>query len=181
MDLNNIELPASVVADLYRNFLVGENVKTKEAIIPEPVEKKEGEVALKIQTVQGWKSLGSNQRNILVVVDHDKLVHLPDEDLHFLTEILGACRLSLDDVGIVNRNNYKDMPYKELLTHFKSRKVLLFGIDPATFGLPMNFPYFQVQAFHDNSFLYSPSLKNLGNDKLLKSKLWICLKRIFNI
>jgi len=45
----------------------------------------------------------------------------------------------------------------------------------------MNFPHFQQQKFTGITFLFSPSLNELENDKLLKSKLWICLKQIFNI
>ena len=70
---------------------------------------------------------------------------------------------------------------RNLLTFFKSKIVLLFAVEPASFGLPMSFPHFQIQPFAGNSFLFSPSLKELENDKMLKSKLWVCLKRLFNL
>ncbi|MBK9568854.1 MAG: hypothetical protein IPO53_02260 [Chitinophagaceae bacterium] len=54
-------------------------------------------------------------------------------------------------------------------------------MEPAAFGLPMHFPHYQIQAFAGNSFLYAPSLKELENDRVEKSKLWVCLKRLFNL
>jgi hypothetical protein len=102
-------------------------------------------------------------------------------ELELLTTMLIACQLSLNDVVIINRNNHPGTGYKELLDHFKSRIILLFAIEPLEMGLPVSFPYFQVQKFSNNTFLFSPSLHELDQDKLLKSRLWLCLKRIFGI
>ncbi len=101
--------------------------------------------------------------------------------LTFLTGILSACKLNLADVAIVNSTNYPDADYKELTKFFASKIVLLFDIEPSAFGLPMSFPHYQIQAFANNSFLYAPSLKDLENDKIEKSKLWVSLKRLFNL
>ncbi len=172
MSINNIELPAYAVAEIYTNSLVTE--KNAAAI---PVASKE---PLPQTTTTGtntnWKWLGKNEQQILIVVNNSKVVHLPDNELAFLTGILGACKLSLADVAIVNLNNHTDAGYKQLTTEFKSKKVFLFGIEPATFDLPMNFPHYQVQAFTGISFLYAPALKELENDKAEKMKLWGCLK-----
>jgi hypothetical protein len=45
----------------------------------------------------------------------------------------------------------------------------------------MEFPYYQIQPFAKTSFLYSPALKDLANEKEEKRKLWSSLKRLFNI
>ncbi|MBL0130777.1 MAG: hypothetical protein IPP43_06385 [Chitinophagaceae bacterium] len=106
---------------------------------------------------------------------------MPDHELTFLTGILGACKLSLADVAIVNLYNHPQSSYNELTSFFKSKIVFLFDMEPAAFGLPMHFPHYQIQAFAGNSFLYAPSLKELENDRVEKSKLWVCLKRLFNL
>jgi hypothetical protein len=179
MDLNHIRLPASVVADLYHKSLID----TTGTLSGSKVEKTSVAKTLiaGVPGNTGLKYLGENRKNILIIVNHADAVYLPDDELGFLTGILNACKLSIGDVAIVNFNNHPDVSYKELTNHFKSRNVFLFGVEPATFGLPMSFPHFQVQSFANNSFLFSPVLKELENDKLLKSKLWICLKRIFGI
>ena len=178
MDLNNIELPAAVVAEFYQSSLIESNdIPIKEKTVK----------LVDIETLPvtandaSWKSLGSNIKNILIIVKSNEAVHLPDNDLTFLTGILTACKITLADVAILNLNNHPEASYKELTRHFKSKVVLLFDTEPAAFGLPMSFPHYQIQAFANNSFLYSPSLKELENDKVEKSKLWVCLKRLFNL
>ena len=179
MDLNNIILPTALVTDLYETALIdsGETPVVKAAISPPA----ETGPARTDKPESAWKSLGHNQKNILLVVNNPDVVFLPDNELTFLTGILGACKLTLADVAIINRHNSPEMAYKELITHFSSKVVLLFEVEPADFGLPMSFPHYQLQAFAGSTFLYSPSLKELENDRVEKSKLWVCLKRLFNL
>jgi len=175
MDLNHLELPASLVAELYTGSLVdtGEptaTVKTIEPVLPDTT-----------TTVKpAWRSLGENKKKILVVVNSDAAVHLPDQELQLLSSMLMACQLSLADVAIVNIHQQKAM-YKDLVETFNSRIALLFAVEPAAFGLPMSFPFFQIQAFAGCSFLYAPSLQELEHDKMQKSKLWLALRRLFNL
>ncbi len=164
MDINHINLPGFLVAELYGNSLVLSENETR-----------------KVPPETGWKSLGQNQKNILVIVKNPEQTHLPDDELKFLTGILTACKLSLADIAILNLSNYPGAGYKELTSHFKSKVILLFDVSPVEFGLPMKFPHYQIQPFAANSFLYSPSLKSLESDKLEKSKLWVSLKRLFNL
>ena len=174
MDLNQLKLPGTLIAELYKSLLIDPDETTVTQVI---TEKKESLTA----SDSDWKSLGENKKKVLILVNYPDSVYLPDTDLELLTGILGACKLSMADVAIVNHNNCPDATYKELVTFFKSKIVLLFAIEPASFGLPMNFPHFQIQPFAENSFLFSPALKELENDKVLKSKLWVCLKRLFNL
>lgn len=180
MDLNHIELPASVIADLYADSLVNDPGMIEEpSVINKPIKDQPSIVAE--DEMSPFRSLGNNNKSVLIIVNNPDAVHLPDDELQFLAGILGACKLTLEDVAIVNLNNHPGTLYKELTTHFKSRIVFLFDVEPAAFGLPMSFPYYQIQAFAGNSFLYSPSLKQLENDRVEKSKLWVCLKRLFNL
>jgi hypothetical protein len=181
MDINHIELPASVIVELYQSSLIDSNetIVTETAVAEEV--KKEKIADIDTTSASQWKSLGSNLKNILVIVNNNEAVHLPDNELTFLTGILGACKLNLADVAIVNLNNHPEASYKELTSFFKSKIVFLFDTEPAAFGLPMSFPHYQIQAFAGSSFLYSPSLKELENDRVEKSKLWVCLKRLFNL
>lgn len=173
MELNNIQLPEGLLADLYRSSLVetAENVPAISTVAEET----------DAASVSEWQCLGNNQKNILIVVHYPDAMYLPDAALTFLTTMLGACKLGLNDVALVNIKNYPDASYKEMNSFFKSKIVLLFDIEPASFGLPINFPAYQLQAFANATFLFSPSLTELENDKLQKSKLWVCLKRLFNL
>ncbi len=179
MDINHIDLNPALVANLYAESLIGTNATTTEKPVAAPPAEAGPSRTDKPETA--WKSLGNNQKNILLIVNNPDIVYLADNELTFLTGILGACKLTLADVAIVNQNNHPEMAYKELITHFKSRIVLLFDVEPATFGLPMSFPQYQLQSFAGNTFLFSPSLRELENDRVEKSKLWVCLKRLFNL
>ncbi len=176
MSLNNISLSAGIIADLYPSALVETGEGQQHPTLP--VNTGSETVSKSPQT--GLKFLGENRKNILVVVDCQDAVHLPDDDLQLLVNMLTACNLGLGDVAVLNRHGHA-APYKTFTEELKSRVVLLFGVEPSSFGLPMSFPHFQVQPFTGVSFLYSPSLKELREDKVLKSKLWVTLKRLFNI
>jgi hypothetical protein len=169
MNLNSMELPASLVAGLYPSSLIG---STEEAAKVQPETK---------PLQKDWKTLGENKKNILVIVDYPGIVHLPDPGLQLLTEILTACKLSLGDVVIANLPNQPGQAWNDFQKKFQSKIVLLFEVEPVDMGLPMNFPHFQVQNFSGTTFLYSPALEKLGEDKILKSKLWVCLRRVFNL
>ena len=181
MALNDIQLSPNIIAALYPSSLINLDKvdviplsKQAETIVPE--------IKIEPAAVEtSWKCLGNNQKNILIIVNYDTAVHLPDEELNFLTNMLAACKLSLGDVAIINRYNYKETGYKDFLAHFKSRIVFLFGLEPAIFGLPVSFPHFQVQTVANCTFLYAPALEETRNDTLLKSKLWVSLRNIFGI
>jgi hypothetical protein len=179
MDLNHIKLPASVIVDLYHSSLIETDntmpMIEAETIIPEKQITNNG------NDHNEFKWLGENRKNILIIASYTDAVHIPDDELNFLTGILGACKLNIGDVAVLNLKNHPEITYKELAKHFKSKIVFLFGIEPTALGLPISFPHFQVQSFANCSFLFSPVLKELESDKTLKSKLWVCLKRIFNL
>src|SRR5258705_7089952 len=136
MDLNHIDLPASLVADLYHSSLIeaGDTPANAQPVIDD-------------NTAGEWKWLGNNRKNILLLVEYVGGVNLPEQELGFLNGILAACKLSIDDVAIVNLDNHPGVSYKEFISFFKSRTIFLFGVDPAKFGLPMSFPHFQLQSF----------------------------------
>jgi hypothetical protein len=63
--------------------------------------------------------------------------------------------------------------------------ILLFGVEPSAIRLPINFPAFRPQDFDGCTYLSTPGLDqlvpNTDESKLLKSKLWVCLKTIFDV
>lgn len=178
MGLNKIALSTNLIEELYQTSLIEkpDHASKNKIVVPEPTHEQ-----LVKQTSDEWKYLGSHTKNILILVRSTEAVHLPDDELKFLTDILSACKLSLADIAIINLANHADASYKEITKFFSSEIVILFDIEPSSFGLPMSFPYYQIQPFANNSFLYAPSLKDLENDKVEKSKLWVCLKRLFNL
>ena len=127
-----------------------------------------------------WKYLGDYKKGILIIVRYNNEPYLPDQQLNFITSVLNACKLNLGDVAILN-TAHGLFSHKDLQEKFKSRFAILFGLTPEEFEMPLSFPEFQVQAFNNCTFLHTPVLEALEADKVLKSKLWVCLKKMFGV
>lgn len=181
-----MKLSGSLIASLYPHSLVeeegtaGPNIDAKQKKQEETTTATPAEEP-STQAARDWKWLGENGKQVLIVVRYRDVVHLPDQALKFLTGILTACKLSLADVAILNIEQQPSTQYRDYLDTFQSRVALLFDVDPAGFGLPMNFPFYQIQPFAQCSFLHAPTLEELESDKVQKSKLWVALRRLFNI
>lgn len=175
MSLSDISLPGTVIADLYRDKLV----QTGQSEVKEPA------AADKTTTASNnYKFLGNNQQQVTIIVDFDHEAFIPDKHLQFLTKMLEACKLNLGDVAIVNHAK-KAVDMEVLRQQLNPAYVLLFGVEPTQTKLPLNFPQFKEQAFAGASYLHTPALDILNQDseegKLLKSKLWVCLKKLFKV
>jgi len=171
MSLNNIQLDPSLLAELYKASLVatidgpdeGEKVQTS---LPTKAAKTDPQT--KAANAPNWKYLGEYKKNILIIVHYNGLPYLPEEQLNFLSSVLGACRLNLGDVAILNTANDPLASYKSIQEKFKSSFTILFGLTPEEFEMPLSFPEFQVQPFNNCTFLHTPVLETLEGDKVLK-------------
>lgn len=159
MSLNNVRLTPQLLAGLYGNVLI-ETV---------------AEAAPDVQ----MKTLGGNEKKILIVVNSSPEIIIPQSELDFLTSILAACKLTLNDVLLLNWANRNGEKYTDLFHRFESRFVLLFDLKPLPFGLPMDFPPFQVQAFDTRQYLHAPALQRIAEHKGMKTELWNALKKLF--
>lgn len=172
MSLNSIKLEPTDIAFLFKNSLVEidaeQQARFHTKIQPGPVDAR-------------FKYLGENKKKTLVVVCNADAVHIPDRQLSFLTKLLAACNLNLADVAVFNFQGHNSSEFNEILNFFNPRVVLLFDVEPGKFGLPMIFPQFQVQGYKDAVFVSSPALEIIEPDKSLKGKLWVCLKKIYNL
>ena len=172
MSLNSIKFEPADIALLFKNSLV--EINAEQQVL------KQTKIEIE-QLTTGFKYLGENKKKILVVARNADAVHIPDKQLSFLTKLLAACNLNLADVAVFNFQDHNSSEFNEILNFFKPKVVLLFDVEPGEFGLPMIFPQFQVQCYTDAVFVSSPSLDVIEPDKSLKGKLWVCLKKIFNL
>lgn len=163
MSLDNIQLPAAAIQDLFSKSLVQLNPE-KPAVTG----------------TNGISLLGKNGQGILALVDYKDAVHLPDAALELLLNILSACKLSMDDAAVINLHHHPSLSYQQLSETLQARVLLLFGPGPEAIRLPLSFPPFQVQQYSGFTLLWSPPLEVLRTDKAEKTKLWKCLQQIFN-
>ena len=166
MGLDDIQLPPIVLQELFKHSLI--DLKSEEK-----PEKKE--------TSKQFYTLGNNRKHILILVEGDETLYLPDDQLNFLMGILAACNLSMEDVAILNIKKNKSVTYKAFTNELKSVKIFLFGVNPGQIELPLDFPNYQIQQYNNQIYLTAPALAQFHDNKAEKTKLWICLKQIFAV
>lgn len=180
------QLPGFVLANLFPSNLV----------IVESPEKAQPIIAPKAVTVappvysgpakerpEKWY-LGNNGKNIVLLVQEQEAAFLNEESLDFLTKILGACKLNMGDVAVINISRYL-ANFTEIKQELNPTSCLLFNVTTAMVKLPFTVPYYQVQQYGGCKFLMAPSLFQYYGDsveaKLEKTKLWVSLKSLFNL
>ena len=166
MSLDNIQFSEVVLQNLYSKSLF--DLKT-------------GKPDLALSQAGTVSYLGNNQKRIVIIIMSAEAIYLPDEDLKFLLGILSACKLSMEDIALINFSKNPSLLYEGLTEQLSAEKVFLFGIDPELLGLPLQFPHYQIQQFNNQVYLSSAPLTELQNDKAEKTKLWNCLKKVFSI
>jgi hypothetical protein len=177
MGINNIRLSAELIAALYPESLVAE-------IDPEP-----GIKPVKIGLIQnnkeaGYPFLGKNLRSICFLAYYTDDEFIPEDQLVFLQKILAACKLSLDDIALLNTNRTQ-VELQFLKNQFQPRIIFLWGTVPLIAGLTQNFPDMRISSWENIQFLPVMQADLMSRDNSegleLKRKLWISLKKLFNL
>ncbi len=166
MSLDNIQLPAFIIQRLFKNSLV--DLKSTQSS-PDSAD------------TASFGFLGKNRQKTAILTRNPGALYLPEAELDFLMGILAACKLTMEDVALVNLHHHPSLDYGTLTAETGAQKILLLGTDPASIGLPIAFPQYQVQRFNNQVYLSAPALPLLQQDRMEKSKLWICLKQIFSL
>lgn len=149
-------------------FIVKEKTYAQETQQPEP--SKASEPAPEPITIN-FK--GENKKGIAIIFENDKDDALEPADETLLLNILKAVGLSLKDVAILNHHS--------VATEWKGKIdasiVLVFGIDPATYGLACS--AYTITENENMLWLFSHTLAQLAKEKQLKGNLWGKLQELF--
>ncbi|MEO0065389.1 MAG: hypothetical protein RI983_715 [Bacteroidota bacterium] len=128
--------------------------------------------------------LGKNVKKITILVHEADVVFLNDAHLDFLTKILGACKLNMGDVSVINTARYLAL-FSEIKKELTPSTCILFGVKTSDIQLPFIIPDYQIQQYDQCKFLAAPAFAKFTGDspeaKLEKTKLWVSLKTLFNI
>ena len=178
-----IQLPEVVIAGLYKDSLVITQTN------PEPKASKQftnKKIKKEELTPPPIKKLffGNNKKNIAILVKDNSAVHINDEWLSTLSKLLSACKLTLEDVAIVNHVHQAET-FSALKETLKPAVTLMFDVTTQDIQLPFTIPHYQVQRYADCTFMTAPII-TLTTDtqeptRSEKKKLWEKLKQIFNV
>jgi hypothetical protein len=153
--VNDIQLTGLLIEGLYRKSLVlveDGRITTTETIPPAPQ----------------VRFLGNNEKNVTILVNDPGSTFLPEGHLSFLTKILGACKLNIGDVAIVNVAHNSEL--NEIIKTLAPSKMITFGSEIEIDGI---------------EHVKAPSIDELIPEspeaKAHKSKLWSGLKKMFAV
>jgi hypothetical protein len=161
MGINHIRLSAELIAVLYPETLVTENG-------PDP----------------DYPFLGKNLLSICFLVSYPEDEFIPDDQLVFLQKILIACKLSLNDIALINtKRTPVELPV--LKTRLQPRIIFFWGTSPAVAGSKLNFPDMTISTWENIRILPVMEAELMSRDNPrgleLKKNLWIALKKLFNL
>ena len=170
MSLNNLILPDLLVTHLYKDSLI--SIREKEDLTQTP------------EKAEAPQFLGNHSKQIAVFVYYTDELYLPEPQLNFLANILKACNLNIADIAIINLAK-QALTFEHINKSMGSRKMIFFKTDPAIIGIDQPIPSFSVREYDGVSVLKATALEDMNQpsdeSKLLKSKLWLCLKELFSV
>lgn len=167
MSFNDIEMSPALLTELYKNSLVQlDDVEMAKPAVP--------------SSTPSLKYLGENKKGILILVNDEQYPFLNENAFNLLLNILSACKLSMGDVALINKMNLP-ATVPDIIQQLSIKTVLLFGIEAREMNLPIDFPHYQVQKHGSTTYLTSNDFETLEADKQQKGKLWLCLKKIFDL
>lgn len=168
---DSYKLPDFVISQLYGNNLVTVDAK---------ISRVEPQAPENVTTTDNTQIqyLGSNERNVTIFTSAEHQVYIDENDLDFLTKILGACNLSLKDVAIVNLFRTQQSG-NEVLKITAAKKAIIFIPQPNILGLEGNIPLYRKISFNGVDCIFANELTPLSGDKKLKADLWNELKTFF--
>jgi len=156
MGIDDIELSPDLLTSLYAHSLVG----TRESF------------------------LGNNQRHITFLCEQPDLEFLPEDQLLLIGKMLSACKYSMDDVVLINTAS-SSISLDELKSRFQPKTIFLWGVSSEIPGIAKPLEDFTIIVNADISVIRVPSpnlmTENDAQAQSLKQKLWVCLKKLFNL
>ena len=187
MGLNNIQLPAQTIVDLYKNLLCEDDaisIPGKLKSLPSEESKLPKQEPAHPIVSEQLSFLGKNLMQLVILVDYNSEVYLPESQLNFIGNILKACKMNLVDVAIVNVNK-QQVNLEKLGQQLHPKYIVIFGIDSSTLDFQIQPDFFNIVSSNGIQVFASPALDQLNRDgeegKLLKSKLWLCMKQMLNL
>jgi len=177
MNLDNLQFPDIVIAELYKNNLVDVREHSPDHADDETAKKSIPLVS------EGLQYLGDHLKRTTILVYYPNDRYIADSQLTFLANVLKACSLNLADIAIINTASQRTS-LADITNQLNPENLICFGIQPPLAGLP-ELPMFTITAVNEQMVLNAPALEafsiNNEESKLLKTKLWYCLKDLFKV
>lgn len=181
MSFKDLQLPDTLIAELFKNSLIQTDTNLNRQEVSEKIKLPNIETA---STSPAINYLGSNLKKIAILVYYPGHAHLPEDHLNFLINVLKACNLTIADIAIINIAK-QPLDLNTLKTLLKTEKLLNFGVENDIFSMGEDLAFYTVQQNNGIMFFKTPGIVKLNQKdeegKLNKTKLWLCLKELFQV
>lgn len=124
--------------------------------------------------------LGNHSKQITLLIYNKEQTWLSEEHFTFLTKILQACGLSMDDIALINVAFLPEVKLPDLLGRLETKKLILLGSSLEAWSgqtLKKN----ATQTIEKIPALYSDSLGEMQSDAQLKKDFWKALRDFFEL
>lgn len=124
-----------------------------------------------------FKFLGSNKRNVLILVNDPENEVSDEKGRELLRKIVKSVNLSAADFALLNYAAYPDVKFEQFKAFFSPALVFAFGVSPAQLALPDHARNTIVEEGQIR-LIFSTELKALDQDAATKKALWGSLQKL---
>ncbi|MEJ7737076.1 MAG: hypothetical protein WKF97_06585 [Chitinophagaceae bacterium] len=169
MNFKELEIPEMVIAEIFKTSLI-------QGVNP---------AAMALDNIQPstLKAGNKSSSDVIIAVHSPGSDDIPVEQFSFLSIVLNACQLNINDAIIIN--TAKQSMRLPDVNSLKPKIMLLFNTTRSLHHLTPEPLPFAITIIDEYPVLSLPDLSKfiLNNDesKQLKIKLWTALKQIFNV
>ena len=126
-------------------------------------------------TTMQTKTIAYQPKQKVVII----LTSLNSTDSELLGKILGAVKLDLQSVDIIELAKNKDVDLSQIFIQSSVNQLITFGIDLSELKLNVSLSPYQILEKQGIKFIYSDALSDIQNDIPKKKLLWGSLKAMF--
>lgn len=121
---------------------------------------------------------GKNKKLFVWVVNEPEYPFLSDADFQFLSDVITACKMNMDDIALVNIAQ-NGMGFNEVIDRFQPKYLIISFLDQNWITLQAEDYTLLQQQDYQLYVTESPGI--VRNDKVRKSKLWLALKQMLGL
>ncbi|MBX9784790.1 MAG: hypothetical protein K2X48_15990 [Chitinophagaceae bacterium] len=170
MALNDIQFSGQQLSELFTDQLTILSINAAKASVAENTIQKPGKKPVSFK--------GKNRKGMLWVVHQPDQAFLSDNDFEFLSQIITACKMNMDDIALVNIAAEKT-PITEIVNELSPKTIILCGIEYQQ--LPFKLDEYIITPNNNCDYFLCDELSDLRNDKAKKTKLWLALKALLQL
>ena len=156
-----------------QQLFAGEEIyllKKEFEVVNEDINHKNNSQALPETTIQYYHP----KQKIIILVTSLNAV-----DSELLGKILGAVKLDLQSVDVIELDKNQSISLSQIFTQKSVNQFITFGIDLSKVTLEINLTPYQILEKQGVKFIYSDSLSDIQSDVPKKKLLWGSLKEMF--